>query len=115
MLAEARLPVSEGAHGVCTSTGVCKPSLLFESQCIYEPKDTVACSALNCSTCDASAREYIFYVYFQISKITTSLVCSANLSKGLYILPMFILYLLRFFSYFLTVDILDPVAQNLMD
>ena len=36
------------------------------------------------------------------------LACSANLLEGLYILPML-------FLYFLMVDFLDPVAQNLME
>jgi len=36
---------------------------------------------------------------------------SAKLLKGLYILPMFFLY----FLILLMVDILDPVAQNLVD
>jgi len=40
----------------------------------------------------------------------SSLARSANLPEGLYILPMFVIYLL----FFLMVDFLAPVAQTLM-
>jgi len=58
---------------------------------------------------------HTFRSHFTILYIClSSLARSANLPKGLYILPMFFLYLF-FFYFFLMVDFLANVAETLIE